>query len=182
MGGVINGWNNVNDQNTGKSVMASITLKPTSAVTIIENYIGGPEQPANSTDWRQLSDTVVSYTATPMVSLMANYDYGQDTVGGVKNKWQGIAGYAKIQANKYVAVVPRVEYYNDKNGWSTGTPQNITEGTLTLEVKAADNFLWRIEYRGDFSDTATFMDSTNKAQKNQQTLTFGFLYSFSSKS
>ena len=182
MGGVINGWNNVNDQNTGKSVMASITLKPTGALTLIENYIGGPEQPGNSTDFRNLSDTVLSYTATPMVSLMANYDYGHDTVGGVSNTWQGIAGYAKIQANKIVALVPRVEYYNDKNGWSTGTPQNITSGTLTLEVKAADNFLWRIEYRGDFSDTATFVPSTGAAKKNQQMLTFGFLYSFSSKS
>ena len=187
MGGVINGWNDVSDNNTAKSVMASITLKPTGAVTIIENYIGGPEQAqaagaAGDQPWRTLSDTVLSYTATPMVSLMANYDYGHDTVAGVSNTWQGIAGYAKIQATKVVAVVPRVEYYNDKNGWSTGTPQNITSGTLTLEIKAADNFLWRLEYRGDFSNVASFTDSANKAQKNQQTVTAGFLYSFSSKS
>ena len=182
MGGVVNGWNDVADTNTGKTVMASITLKPTGAVTIIENYIGGPEQPADSTDWRTLSDTVVSYTVNPMVSLMANYDYGRDTVGGVVNTWQGIAGYAKFQANKWVAVVPRVEYYKDANGWSTGTVQNLTEGTITLEVKAADNFLWRTEYRGDFSNKSPFLDSTGAAKKNQQSLTFGFLYSFSSKS
>jgi len=182
MGGLVNGWNNVNDQNTGKTVMASITLKPTGSLTLIENYIGGPEQAGNSSDFRHLSDTVLSFTATPMVSLMANYDYGTDTIAGVKNTWQGIAGYAKLQANKVVAVVPRVEYYNDKNGWSTGTPQNLTSFTLTLEVKAADNFLWRTEYRGDFSDTATFIPSTGAAKKNQQMLTFGFLYSFSSKS
>ncbi len=182
MGGVVNGWNDVADTNTGKTVMASITLKPTGAVTIIENYIGGPEQPNDSTDWRTLSDTVVSYTASPMVSLMANYDYGRDTVTGVVNTWQGIAGYAKIQANKWVAVVPRLEYYKDANGWSTGTVQNLTEGTITLEVKAADNFLWRTEYRGDFSNKSPFLDSTGVAKKNQQSLTFGFLYSFSSKS
>jgi len=182
MGGVVNGWNDVSDTNTGKSVMASVTLKPTSAVSIIENYIGGPEQAGNSTDWRTLSDTVVMYTATPKVSLMANYDYGRDTVGRVVNTWQGIAAYAKIQANKYVAVIPRVEYFKDANAWATGTIQNLTEATLTLEVKAADNFLWRTEYRGDFSNKSPFADSTGKAQKNQQMLTFGFLYSFSSKS
>jgi hypothetical protein len=182
MGGVVNGWNDVSDNNTGKTVMASVTIKPTGAVSIIENYIGGPEQAANSTDWRQLSDTVVSYTATPMVSLMANYDYGRDTVAGVVNTWQGIAGYAKIQANKWVAVVPRVEYYKDANGWSTGTVQNLTSGTLTLEVKAADNFLWRIEYRGDFSNKSPFVDSVGKAQNNQQSLILGMLFNFSSKS
>jgi hypothetical protein len=42
--------------------------------------------------------------------------------------------------------------------------------------------MWRIEYRGDFSDKAPFVDSANVAQKNQNMLILGFLYSFSSKS
>ncbi len=184
MGGVVNGWNDVADTNTGKTVMASITIKPNAATSIIENYIGGPEQPNDSTDWRTLSDTVISYTVNPMVSLMLNYDYTRDTVLGKVNTTQGVAGYAKIQANKWVAIVPRVEYFNDAQGapWATGAVQNLTEGTITLEVKAADNFLWRTEYRGDFSNKSPFLDSTGAAKKNQQSLTFGFLYSFSSKS
>jgi Putative beta-barrel porin-2, OmpL-like. bbp2 len=194
MGGVINGWNDVSDNNTGKSVMASVTLKPTAAVSIIENYIGGPEQPqavviGGSQPWRTLSDTVVSFTATPMISLMANYDYGRDTVAGVTgagtvNTWQGIAGYAKFQPTKFVAVVPRVEYFKDANGFTTGSPQNLTSATLTLELKPADNFMWRIEYRGDFSNKTSgpFVDSTGAPQKNQNILILGFLYSFSSKS
>ena len=186
MGGIVNGWNNVNDNNDGKTVMASVTIKPTGSVSIIENYIGGPEQAptiGTSTEpWRNLSDTVVSFTLSPAVSLMANYDYGHDTIANFGNTWQGIAGYAKIQANKMVAIVPRIEYYNDKNGWSTGTPQNITDATVTLEIKPADNFMWRIEYRGDFSDTATFVDSVGARKKNQNMLILGFLYSFSSKS
>ncbi len=187
MGGVVNGWNDVSDNNTAKSVMASITLKPTGALSIVENYIGGPEQPQapgaiGDQPWRNLSDTVVSYTVNPMVSLMANYDYGHDTVGGLSTSWQGIAGYAKIQATKVVAVIPRVEYYHDGNGWSTGTVQNLTDATLTLELKAADNFLWRVEYRGDFSNQSPFVNDTGAAKKNQQTVTVGFLYSFSTKS
>ena len=184
MGGVVNGWNNVADTNTGKTVMASVTLKPNAATSIIENYIGGPEQPGDSTDWRTLSDTVVSYTVNPTVSLLVNYDYTRDTVAGVVNTTQGVAGYVKYQANKWVAVVPRIEYFKDANGapWATGTVQNLTDFTFTLEVKAADNFLWRTEYRGDFSNKSPFTDSTGVSKKNQQSLTFGFLYSFSSKS
>src|SRR5215467_11573319 len=34
MGGVINGWNDVNDNNTAKSVMGSITFKPTGSLSI----------------------------------------------------------------------------------------------------------------------------------------------------
>ncbi|HVZ21789.1 MAG TPA: porin [Vicinamibacterales bacterium] len=184
MGGVVNGWNDVNDNNTGKTVMASVTVKPTGALSIVENYIGGPEQPANNSNWRTLSDTVVSYTVNPVVSLMANYDYGRDTnsLNGASVTWQGVAGYAKIQANKWVAIVPRVEYYNDPDGFTTGTVQHLTDGTLTLEIKPADNFMWRIEYRGDFSNQSPFTDSAGAAKKNQQMIEFGMLYSFSSKS
>jgi len=183
MGGVVNGWNNVIDNNTGKTVMASITYKPNSSTTLIENYIGGPEQANDNSDWRNISDTVISYTVNPMVSVMANYDYGHDTVGGLGSTWQGIAGYLKYQANKYVALVPRVEYFRDKDGFSTGVlDHNLTDATVTLEIKPADNFIWRIEYRGDFSNQSPFVNDTGAAKKNQQTITFGFLYSFSSKS
>src|SRR5215471_14604840 len=181
MGGVINGWNDVHDNNTGKSLMGSITYKPTGSLSLIENYISGPEQPNDNSDWRQLSDTVLSYTVNPQLTLMANYDYGHDTVSGSAVHWQGIAGYLKYQANKYVAVVPRVEYYNDANGFSTGIVQNLTDATVTLEIKPADNFMWRIEYRGDFSNKSPFINNDLAAKSNQQQIMFGFLFNFSSK-
>jgi hypothetical protein len=182
MGGVINGWNDVNDNNTAKSVMASVTFKPTGSLSVIENYIGGPEQANDNDDWRTLSDTVVSYTVNPQLSLMANYDWAHDTVAGVSTVWQGVAGYLKYQANKYVAVIPRVEFFKDRNGFTTGLVQNLSDATVTLEVKPADNFIWRIEYRGDFSNQSPFINSTGVPQKNQQLFMVGFLYSFSTKS
>ena len=182
MGGVINGWNDVNDNNTAKSVMASVTFKPTGSLSVVENYIGGAEQPNNNDDWRNLSDTVVSYTVNPQVSLMANYDYGHDTVNGVGVHWQGVAGYLKYQANKYVAVIPRLEFYNDASGFTTGVVQNLTDATVTLEIKPADNFIWRIEYRGDFSNDSPFTNSSGIAKKNQQLFIVGFLFNFSTKS
>src|SRR5215470_14623162 len=184
MGGVINGWNVVHDNNDAKSVMASVTYKPTGSLSLIENYIGGPEQPNNNSDWRHLSDTVVSYTVNPAVSLMANYDYTTDTVNGSRATTQGIAGYLKYQANKYIALVPRLEFFHDPDGapWATGIPgQNLTDATVTLEVKPADNFMWRIEYRGDFSNKSPFINDDGVAKKNQQLILFGFLFNFSSK-
>src|SRR5262249_58908339 len=167
--------------NTAKSFMGSVTFKPTGSLSIIENYIVGPEQPNNNDDWRNLSDTVVSYTVNPQVSLMANYDYGHDTSSGVGVHWQGVAGYLKYQANKYVAIVPRVEFYNDASGFTTGVVQNLTDATVTLEIKPADNFMWRIEYRGDFSNKSPFQNADGVFKSNQQLFMFGFLYNFSSK-
>src|SRR6266849_3677956 len=44
MGALVNGWNNVEDNNGGKTVGVSLTVKPTKKLTIIQNYTGGPEQ------------------------------------------------------------------------------------------------------------------------------------------
>src|SRR5439155_18642502 len=80
---------------------------------------------------------------------------------------QGIAGYLKYQANKWFAVVPRIEWFKDGDAapWATGAVQNLTEATVTLELKPADNFMWRIEYRGDWPNlrgaTAPLFDSLN---------------------
>jgi hypothetical protein len=180
MGGVVNGWNNAVENNTGKTVLGSITLKPTAAFSVIENYIGGPEQPGNNSDWRNLSDTVVSYTASPMVSLLFNYDYAREAIAGTSVHWQGVAGYAKLQANKHVAFIPRAEYFDDEAGFS-GVVQKIKEFTFTTELKAADNFLWRVEYRGDFSDAAPFTSASGLPKKSQHAIVFGILYNFSTK-
>jgi hypothetical protein len=176
---LVNGWNNVVDNNTGKSLGASVTYKPTGAVTIIENYMGGPEQPGTNTGWRHTSDTILSYTVNSQTSVALNYDYGHD--GGTDQVWQGAAAYLKYQANDWFAVTPRYEYFNDRDGFATLTSQNVQDFTLTAEFKHKDGVLMRIEYRGDFSDTPFFIKETSTLKKNQQALTVGWVYAFSSK-
>jgi hypothetical protein len=181
MGLVVNGWNNVSENNTGKSVGGEIAIKPTAALSLVENYMVGPEQTANNSDLRQLSDTILTYTVNPKVSVMANYDYGKDTIAGAKVHWQGVAGYAKVQANKWVAFSPRLEWYDDPSGFTTGAAQKLKEVTATLELKPTDSFLWRIEYRTDFSNVAVFKKPSGALKKNQTSIGFGVLYSFSTK-
>jgi hypothetical protein len=181
MGTVVNGWNNVTENNTGKTVGAQIVIKPTAALSLVQNYMVGPEQTANNSDLRQLADTVVTYTVNPKVSVMANYDYGRDKIAGAKVHWQGVAGYAKVQANKWVAFSPRVEWYDDASGFTTGTAQKLKEVTGTLELKGSDSFLWRIEFRDDMSNLAVFKNHSGALKKNQASIGVGVLYSFSTK-
>jgi hypothetical protein len=181
MGLVVNGWNDVTENNTGKTVGAQIAFKPTGALSLVQNYMVGPEQTADNSDLRQLADTIVTYTVNPKVSVMANYDYGKDTIAGTKVHWQGIAGYAKVQANKVVAFSPRVEWYDDPSGFTTGAVQKLKEVTGTLELKSTEGFMWRIEYRTDFSDSAVFKNQSGALKKNQSSIGFGVLYSFSTK-
>ena len=177
MAGLVNGWNNVEENNSGKTFMASVTLKPSGSFSLIENYIVGSETADNETT-RNLSDTVLTFTAGPKVSFMGNFDFGSD--GGAN--WSGVAGYAKFQIAPKAAVVPRSEYLSDGDGFMTGTTQNLKEFTTTLELKAADNLLWRIEYRGDFSNHDVFTSDSGSAKSSQHSISFGLLYSFSTKS
>src|SRR5205823_5799467 len=63
-GFLLNGWNNVVDNNTGKTGGVSLMLKPTGSVSVIENYLVGPEANGSNDDIRQISDTVVTYNAS----------------------------------------------------------------------------------------------------------------------
>jgi hypothetical protein len=77
-GFVFNSWNNSVDNNGGKSVGLSVTGRPTGALTIVENYMDGPETTGDNTGWRHLSDTIVTYTVDKMPSGAFNYDFGKD--------------------------------------------------------------------------------------------------------
>jgi hypothetical protein len=125
---------------------------------------------------------VVSYTVNDQVSVLGNVDYAREAPvgGGTSAHIFGVAGYLKYQATKDVAIVPRLEYFDDDAG-VTGLQQKLKDFTLTLECKPVDNFIFRAEYRGDFSDKEGFVNDKGSFKKNQQSVTFGLLYSFSTK-
>lgn len=180
-GFLVNGWNDVTDNNGAKSVGGQVTLKPNGSLTIAETYLAGPEQANDDSDWRHLADTVVTYTATPQVSLAANYDYGHDTVTGAGVTWQGVAGYVRIAPVSWFALTPRVEYYDDGDAFSTGTSQTLTEATVTAEFAPKGGLLTRVEYRRDMSNQAFFLKNAADHMDHQDTLTVGIIYAFSTK-
>jgi len=181
MGAVLNGWNNVTDNNSAKTYGAEAIVKPVAPLSIVLNYTGGPEQTDNSDDWRHLFDTTLTYTVNPKVSVMGNYDYGRDKVGRSDATWQGIALYAKAQPTPVFALIPRFEYYDDSDaGFTTGTAQKVKEFTLTAECKHTQGLIMRLEYRRDWSDVDSF-EKGGKPRDNQNTFSVGFIYAFSTK-
>jgi hypothetical protein len=180
-GYVVNGWNNVVDNNQAKTYGVQAMIKPNDKVTFIQNYMGGPEQANNDHDWRHLWDSTLIYTVNPSLSLMANYDYGFDTASAARVHWQGFAAYARYQVNQWFALAPRFEWYDDNDGFTTGLRQTLKDFTLTSEHKINSSFLTRFEYRRDFSDERFFNKPGDRLVKSQNTLAFGFVYVFNSK-
>lgn len=175
---LVNGWNNVLDNNQGKTFGVQAIVKPVSKLTWIQNYMVGKEQPTGD-DNRHLIDSTAILDVDPKLSLMANYDYGMDRVGGGRVRWQGIAAYAKVSPVAKFKFSPRFEWFYDPQGFATGTGQTLKEVTLTTQIDVNDSAFFRGEYRHDLSDIAVFDQKTGGLKKNQDTVTFGIVFIFS---
>jgi hypothetical protein len=184
---VVNGWNNVEDNNTGKTLgfVGNITSKK---IAWNNNYYTGPENPGTNKGFRNLYDTTVLITPVDMFNAYINFDYGANKVYDATGKtgttaaWYGVAGAAKVQFNSKHALTPRIEWFKDRDGYSTGTVQELKEFTLTYEYKWVEGLLGRIEYRRDWSDVPFFERGAGPGLwKNQDTLALGVIAFFGPK-
>ncbi len=181
-GYLVNGWNNSIDNNSGKTTGFSAAWTPNSKFSLIQNYLVGPEQLNDNSNFRHLSDTVVSFSPNSKLSFLANYDYGHDHLTGAPFSvhWSGIAGYIKYAPNDKWAFATRGEYFSDNGGTQTGTPQKLSEFTLTLQRMLASKLMTRLEFRRDMSDQNVFPDHASGLKDSQNTVTLGMVYAFSS--
>jgi Putative beta-barrel porin-2, OmpL-like. bbp2 len=188
---LVNGWNNVSKSNGGVTVGLNNALtRPKYAWNL--NYYGGPENANTTSGFRNLIDTTILLTPTPKFNAYINYDYGQNRDGKVTtgsittgdtnlNHWQGVAVAARGQVTGKTAFAGRYEYYQDPNGFMTGTPQHLQEFTGTYEYKWVEGLLARAEYRGDFSNVSSFHQNSTSFINKQSTFTLGMVAFFGPK-
>lgn len=173
-GAIVNGWDNVKDNNTSKTVHlhAAITPLPDTAVNI--KYMAGTEQ--NGT--RHLFNLNVSRQMGSL-TLKADYVYGkEDNVPAVGDAtWTGLAGYARYAVGEKLALNARAEFFSDEDGARTGTAQELWEVTFTPEYAVNENLVIRAEYRHDVSDKDVF-DKDGALSDTQDTLGLNAVYHF----
>jgi hypothetical protein len=153
---VVNGWNNVEPINSGKT-FGFTGAYAWKKVTWNNNYYVGPEHAHTTNGWRNLYDTNVVVNQTDNLSWYLNFDYGRDkSIGADVSQWTGLAGAARYAIGKKYALAARLEFFNDMDGFSTGTAQTVKEFTLTGEYKLTGWLMTRAEFRTDWSDKPFF--------------------------
>jgi len=176
-----NGWNNVEDNNPGKTLglTASYSVGP---LNWSHTYYAGPEKSGENRGRRHLYDTTL-LAGSRRASFYLNFDYGLERGAAAGDAaWYGVAGAARLALNERIALAPRLEWFRDRDGFSTGTPQTLKEFTLTGEYKFAEGYLARLEYRRDWSNKAFFDRGADPAcAKSQSTLLAGFVVVFSAR-
>lgn len=181
-GFLLNGWNNVIENNDAKTVGISVGVKPNDRTGLFFNYLVGNEWGDDIDDAgaRNLIDIVASYAATDKISLLGQFDYGRDSFDDTDVNWYGVGLALKYQHDDNWAFSPRYEWFVDDDGFATGLSQTLQSLTFTGEYKAAGGLITRFEFRNDFSDEDYFVKDDG-LKSNQPTVSVAFIYAFSSK-
>jgi len=168
----VNGWAQWRDNNHSKSIGAQLTVTPVAPLTVLLNWIGGPELANDNHSTRNVFDVVATLKPTSTLTLGVNGDYGiEDGTSrvnpGSDAKWKGVAGYATIAVTNKFSVGLRGETFHDDGGVRLGTDTKATlsEGTLTPTFKFTDHVVLRGEVRYDKANQPILANRTTLSDK-----------------
>lgn len=189
---LVNGWNNAEEDNGGKTIGASLMYMPKIPFTFMLSYIGGDEgsDTVNSAGMYGgagfmmpgvLNVQMLNFNAawTPGRWKVAfNTDYASASKPGMMGgHWNGQSLVVRYQINPAWAVAVRPEHFEDSDGLRTGAGQNLNSLTATLERKWHENAITRLEYRHDHAGSM-FFPTKNGMSNNQDTITVAQLFRF----
>jgi Putative beta-barrel porin-2, OmpL-like. bbp2 len=185
----VNGWDNVRDNNRGKSLGAQLAFTPGGRGSVFVNYMAGPEQAGNNSHLRQLFNVDGTLRATAHVSLAFNADLGRESavpapagadrgIAPIDASWRGVAGYARFTASPRIALAVRGEVFDDADGVRTGVAQVLKAVTVTPEFRVHPAFVVRGEVRHDWSDHAVFEARAGGTSHRQTTVAVNTLVVF----
>lgn len=179
--GMVNGWDNTTDNNRAKTGHFGIGYHPSDLFAITVNGMYGAEKDDDTADKRKLMDVVATINPIKNLTLVLNYDLGKEDnglAGGEDATWSGFSGIVHYALTDKLGVSLRGEAFNDRDGYKTGTDQDLWEGTFTISYALAENLTARCEYRHDDSNEEVFEDEGGNLKDSQDTLAMEMTYSF----
>jgi hypothetical protein len=173
---VVNGWDNFEENNDGKTMGYTVCLTPADWYGLTVNFMHGPEQADNNSNVRYLLDVVgtVKPKVVPGLTLVVNYDWGyeEDALGVDENaRWWGVAGYVAYQLSEMLSGAVRAETFNDPSGFR-GVGGRVYEVTVTPQLSWG-GLKVRPEYRHDWSPADVF-----NGEDSQDTVALGLMYTW----
>jgi len=181
---VMNGWDQVSDNNGRKSLMARVGLYPNALSSLGLTGYWGPEEAGNNNAnrygfeallWRKLGNAAVWLQG----------DYGTEQANAAlpdptqDAKWWALGAWVTYDFSGTVGLALRGDYINDENGarsngtlgFPANTGQKFGSGTATLNIKAWPSAVVRPELRYDRSTLAAF-----RGKKDQVSVALAVAY------
>ena len=166
MAGVVNGTDNLNDNNRGKSFIGQLMVTPAKGWVIYLNTIDGNEGNArlngkDTTSFFGVVDLVstlqlsrrVSATVWGMYGSLKGEYQGSSFQDNVRH-WAGINFYLTYLINEQLSIGSRIEYFDNRDGvrplLTNGVGTDVWTATITANFKLAeDRLLLKPEFRLD---------------------------------
>lgn len=190
--GVNNGWDQIKDTNTAKTVELGVGFAPMKGLSLsVYGYSGkelvnGPGSGAPDAT-RSLIAFVGNWAVTDALTLVLSYDAGKQKdaiLNGLGRpigdaKWTGIAGYVNYAFSDQWRLSVRAEQFDDKDGYRTGFVQKWKEVTATVGYAPSKSMELRFEVRRDTSNEDVFSkDDGADVSDNQSSVAVQALYKF----
>jgi hypothetical protein len=162
---VVNGWQNISENNQDKAVGARLDYARSSSTTFsYYNFIGNE---ASSNRLRIFNGVGFKSGLTPVFTLQGNFDYGtqQKAQNTGSSAWWSTGFIGKLQVAPVVGVSGRIEYYHDTDNVivATALPGGFKASTASVGIdvspRGSPRFLWRNEVRGSWASQPVFPDS-----------------------
>ncbi len=184
--GVVNGWDNVDDNNDGKTFHGMAKWVPCEKFNVVLSGTYGAEQAGDNGDHRGLLTALFTYQACDDLTLMLDVNYAGEEGAATGRKtgedaqWYGVAAYARYRVSDAWYVAARAEVFDDDDGARMGVVgQTVEELTFTGSWKPFDFAEVRLEYRHDWADINVFDDASAPANDDEQdTLSLEVIYRF----
>jgi putative OmpL-like beta-barrel porin-2 len=175
---VVNGWQNISENNSGKGAGIRLDLTPSSKTTLSYYNLFSDEAGNRLRTFNGVGAKVMAGRMT----LLGEFDLGtqgKSSTAGGSASWYGFTAVARAQVTPSVALSGRAERYDDEDQvivatgtQSDGTPNGSLRangGSIGLDIAPQGRFLWRTELRGFSNKSTIFPDGKTGTPKNGDT-------------
>ena len=169
---LVNGWQNISENNSGKGAGLRFDYAPSSSTTLSYYNFFTDEAGNRLRTFNGAGAKIVAGRTT----LLGQFDFGtqgKSTADDGAASWYGLTAIARVQITPNVALSGSFERYDDEDqviiGTGTqeeGTPNGAFRangGSIGLDVSPQARLLWRTELRGFSNETAIFPDGKTGA-------------------
>jgi hypothetical protein len=185
---VLNGWQNIRENNQAKALGTQIQWRPTAKILVNSSTFYGNEQPTDSLIRRRYyHNFYITYAATQRLNLALVFDVGkqQSAAHHGYDTWYGGSAFVKYQLANQFSTTLRGEYYYAGRGVIIN---GISPGLADADFKAGGTSLnfdylptahvaFRLEGRYLRSGSAIFQHDTGPS-RNYGNLTTSIALSF----
>ena len=160
--GLVNGWDLLSDNNTGKTFLGGLGINYGDLATGGLSIYYGPEQTANDRNRRTSIDLTIFNKSIPKLTLALQGNWGKEEgISGKTDSWNGFGIQPVYQLTDKFSLGGRIEYMDNKLGSRFGFGSgskggNLTNFTITPTYRLNDTVTTRLEFRRDVANNSFF--------------------------